>query len=89
MLLKTFNVSLDENNEFYEINGTITSIENDTVLIKSGDNIYECMISDTTLVKTKYQEKDKVTIKYSGSTTVGDIVIVDNTLYLVVDENLL
>ena len=88
-LLKTYNVELDDKDEFYQIKGTIKEINDKTIKVKSNKMIYEIKISDQTLIKTDYKKNDKVTIKYSGSTTAGEIVIIDKCLYLAVDENLL
>lgn len=88
-LLKTFNIKLDKQNKFYEINGIIKNIDGKNIVIESNHKTYKCKLTKQTLIKTDYKEKDKVTIKYSGSTTAGSNIILDDTLYLAVDNNIL
>lgn len=88
-LLKTFNIELTEDDEFYEISGVIEEIDDNKIIIKTKDDTYEATIDDITVIKTDYKKGDDVTVKYSGTTTISDKIIIDKCLSIMVPEEIL
>ena len=88
-LLNTFNIELDDDNNFYEFNGTIKEINDDKITIENDENTYVVTVSDITLKLTDYKVNDEVVVKYSGSTTVSNKIMIDKCLSIVVPEETL
>ena len=88
-LLNTFNIELDDDNNFYEFNGTIKEINDDKITIENDENTYVITVSDITLKLTNYKVNDEVVVKYSGSTTVSNKIMIDKCLSIVVPEETL
>lgn len=88
-LLNTFNIELDDDNNFYEFNGTIKEINDDKITIENDENTYVITVSDITLKLTDYKVNDEVVVKYSGSTTVSNKIMIDKCLSIVVPEETL